>query len=179
MRVGMFPLLISGLLATPGLAAAQTLARTQGEPAPPASGFAAAVTLVGDDILVSRTGAELRLATYPQPGGVYVFRRDESGDWSVAEVLSPLGGTGETGDQFGASIAGSGDRLVIGAPGTNEANGVAYVFERGERSGDTWVQSAMVSTDGAPRAGLGSAVAVVGDVAFVGAPGGLGDLPRF
>ena len=69
------PLLVPGFLAVPDAAAAQTLAPTAERPALPASGFAAAVTLVGEDILVSRTGAELRLATYPQPGAVYVFRR--------------------------------------------------------------------------------------------------------
>ena len=181
MRAGIFPLLIPVLMATPGAARAQTLPSSSAAEAAvvPASGFAASIALVGEDILVSRTGAELRLATYPQAGGVYVFRRDESGDWSVAEIIRPLMDTGEVGDQFGASISGSGDRLVIGAPGTTDANGVAYVFESGERSGGTWIQRAMISGDGAPRAGLGSAVALVGDVAFVGAPGGLGELPRF
>ncbi|MYH08606.1 MAG: hypothetical protein F4143_00255, partial [Gemmatimonadales bacterium] len=138
MRAGMFALLIPVLMATPGAAPAQTLPSSAAETAVvPASGFAASIALVGEDILVSRTGAELRLATYPQAGGVYVFRRDESGDWSVVEIIRPLMDTGEVGDQFGASISGSGDRLVIGAPGTNDANGGAYVFERG---GDTWVQ---------------------------------------
>lgn len=71
MRVGMFPLLIPVLLATPGAAPAQTLPSSAAAEAAvvPASGFAASIALVGEDILVSRTGAELRLATYPQAGG--------------------------------------------------------------------------------------------------------------
>ena len=178
MRVGMFPLLIPVLLTTPGAAPAQTLPSEAAAEAAvlPASGFAASITLVGEDVLVSRTGAELRLATYPQAGGVYVFRRDESGDWSVAEIIRPLMDTGEVGDQFGASISGSGDRLLIGAPGTADMRGAAHIFER---SGDDWIERGRLDPEAEPRAGVGTAVATVADAVFLGAPGGLGELPRF
>lgn len=184
MRNRWLTLLLPGLLAVPAAAPAQTLSRSAAPartPSPsvdvaamPASGFAASITLVGEDVLVSRTGAELRLATYPQAGGVYVFRRDGDASWTVAGALKAA--AGEVGDQFGAAVAWSGDRLVIGAPGAAEMRGAAYVFER---TGEGWIERARLDADVEPRAGVGSAVAVTPDAVFLGAPGGLGALDRF
>ena len=170
MRARLLPFLISGLLATPGLAAAQTL------PAPgfAASGFAASIALMGDDVLVARNGAETRLPTYPEAGAVYVYRRGGDVPWAVAETLRP--GAGAVGDQFGTDVAWAGERLLIGAPGAEERRGRAYLFER---RGGHWAERAALDPAAEPRAGAGSAVAITADAAFLGAPGGLGDLPRF
>ena len=174
MRARLLPFLISGLLATPGLAVAQTLPPAAAPAGLPASGFAASIALVGDDVLVSRNGAEIRLPTYPQAGALYVFRRDGDGAWAVAATLRPA--AGDVGDQFGTDVAWAGERLLVGAPGAMETRGRAYLFERRE---GTWVESATFDPSADPRAGVGSAVAVTADAAFIGAPGGLGDLPRF
>ena len=140
----------------------------------PASGFGASITLVGEDVLVSRTGAELRLPTYPQAGGVYVFRADGDAGWTVAQLLEPA--AGEVGDQFGADVAWAGERLVVGAPGAAGTRGVAYLFER--RNGN-WVERVSFDPEAESRAGAGSSVAIAGDAVFVGAPGGLGGLAVF
>ena len=174
MRHGLSTLVVFALLAVPAASAAQTLGQPSAGPGTPASGFGASITLVGEEILVSRTGAELRLATYPEAGGVYAYRRDEAGGWTVANVLRP--GVSEVGDQFGAGVAWSGDRIVIGAPGAAGMRGTAHIFER---SGDDWVESARFNPDVEPRAGVGSAVAILTAVAFLGAPGGLGNLERW
>ena len=174
MRKRRLPLLICGLFAAPQVASAQTLPPAAGAAALPASGFAASIALVGEDVLVSRTGAELRLATYPEPGGVYVYRRDEAGDWSIANVLRPM--VSEVGDQFGASIAWSGDWLVIGAPGAIGMQGAAHFFQR---YSDSWVERNRFFIAEGQRAGAGSAIAIAGETVFMGAPGGLGDLTRF
>ena len=176
MRAGMLPLLIPVLPATPDAAAAQTLPSAAAAEAAvlPASGFAASITLVGEDVLVSRTGAELRLATYPQAGAVYVYRRAGGASWNVTGVLTAT--TGEVGDQFGAGVASAGDRLVIGAPGTADMRGAAHIFER---SGEGWIERGTLDPEAEPRAGVGTAVATVADAVFLGAPGGLGELPRF
>ncbi len=204
MRVAIFPLLISGLPATPAPAPAQTLPTVDGATGPtpavemtpsmemtpaaemarsmdmtpvggyPASGFAASIALVGEDILVSRNGAEIRLPTYPEAGAVYVFQRGGDAAWTAAETLRPAGR--EVGDQFGTGMAWAGERLVVGAPGAAGTRGRAYLFERREGS---WVERATLDPAAEPRAGAGSAVAVAASAAFLGAPGGLGDLPRF
>ncbi|MHC4091383.1 MAG: hypothetical protein ACYSVY_14105, partial [Planctomycetota bacterium] len=91
--------------------------------------------------------------------------------------------TGE-GDQFGNSVAVSGDTVVVGAPDEdssatgvngNEADnsagdsGAAYVFVR---SGTSWSQEAYLKASNTdPADGFGSSVAISGDTVVVAAPG--------
>ncbi|MDX1393591.1 MAG: choice-of-anchor B family protein [Gemmatimonadota bacterium] len=136
-----------------------------------ASGFAAAVAFAGEDLLVGRTGAEVRMATYPTPGALYVYRADPSGRWGMSGELLPSDRA--VGDLFGASVAVEGDRLLVGAPGADETRGVGYVFERVD---ETWIERARLDAATDENAGAGTAVAIAGDVVFLGAPGGLDDL---
>ncbi|MDB6131952.1 MAG: Integrin alpha beta-propellor repeat protein, partial [Verrucomicrobiales bacterium] len=88
----------------------------------------------------------------------------------------------EVGDNFGQSVAVSGDTVVVGAPGEdsnatgvngNQADdsrytGAAYVFVR---SGATWSQQAYLKASNTGYDdGFGSSVAVSGDTVVVGAP---------
>ncbi len=83
-----------------------------------------------------------------------------------------LSNSGRTDDAFGWAVAGSGNTLVVGAPfdtkaGGDDEAGAAHVFVR---SGDTWSSEATLrASDGAFRDWLGTAVAVSGDTAVVGA----------
>lgn len=103
------------------------------------SGFGRAVAIAGNTIVV---GAPL-LGT----GRVYVFERAEGGTWELVATLTPSDGV--SGDQFGAAVDISGDRVVVGAPehdscddGCDERNrGSAYVFERDLGGPDAWGQS--------------------------------------
>jgi FG-GAP repeat len=76
-------------------------------------------------------------------------------------------------DEFGFSVALSGNVLVAGAPGTtfnaHSGQGVAYVFLNQQGN---WIQAAeLVASDGAASDGFGSAVAVAADgTVVVGAP---------
>ena len=76
-----------------------------------------------------------------------------------------------TGKVFGASIAASGQRALIGAYGdaTNGANsGAAYIFRRDMA---TWVQEAkLLPADGGAGDHFAVGLALSGDVAVVGAP---------
>ncbi len=75
--------------------------------------------------------------------------------------------SGAAGDQLGYAAALSGDAAVVGAPGSNGQRGLAYVIAR---SGGTWSQGGkLAAADGAPGDQLGSAVAISGDTAIVGA----------
>lgn len=89
---------------------------------------------------------------------VYVYRRDATGTWSAAGVLTSPG----TGSEFGASIAADGERILIGAPGIDRA----YVFE--DDGDDDWPVVAELA--GGDDSGFGTSVALVGDTAFIGAP---------
>ncbi len=77
---------------------------------------------------------------------------------------------GANGDWFGASVAVSGDVVVVGAPEHNSHHGAAYVFRW---NGNAWVMEYKIfnpSGDNPYR--LGIAVAVQGDKIAVGEPNG-------
>lgn len=76
---------------------------------------------------------------------------------------------GAANDQFGDSVAISGDTVVVGAHLNDFSNqGSAYVFVR---SGGAWSQQQkLTASDGAHGDHFGSSVAINGDTAVVGAP---------
>src|SRR5204863_50002 len=120
-------------------------------------------------------------------GAAYVVVRN-AGVWSQQAYLKTSNTSvtrqGPLGDQFGRSVAISGDTVVVGAWGEDNAAtgvnsavtdctaaqaGAAYVFVR---SGAAWSQQAYLkasNTDAADNFGL--SVAVSGDTAVVGALG--------
>lgn len=79
-------------------------------------------------------------------------------------------GDGVAGDQFGGSVAMSGNTLVIGANANGGAvagPGFASVFVR---NGSSWtLQQKLTANDGAAEDAFGSAVAIAGDTIVVGA----------
>lgn len=113
-------------------------------------------------------------------GAAYVFVRDANGDWSQQAYLK-ASNTGAD-DEFGYSVAASGDTLVVGARaeassatgvdgnGADDSagsSGAAYVFFR---SGGVWSQQAYLkaSNTGADDQ-FGYSVAASGDTVVVGA----------
>jgi hypothetical protein len=102
-------------------------------------------------------------------GSAYIFVHDGT-NWTKQALLLP--GDGETNDQFGWSVALSGDTALIGANGEDElasGAGAAYVFVR---SGTSWSQQVkLMAGDGAAGDYFGSSVAVDTDTALVGATG--------
>jgi hypothetical protein len=111
-------------------------------------------------------------------GAAYVFVRSGTA-WSQQAYLK-AGNTG-AGDNFGTSVAVSGDTLVVGAPyedsGTTGVNstpdeiapysGAAYVFVR---NGKTWSQQAYLKASNTGEDDVfGTSVAVSGDTVVVGA----------
>jgi len=109
-------------------------------------------------------------------GAVYVFRRDDNGNWSQDAYLK-ASNTGED-DAFGASLALSSDgaRLAVGAYGeASSASGIGgdqsddsaantgaiYVFDRGA---DDWSQHSYLKASNAEQLDLfGQSVALSGD----------------
>lgn len=101
-------------------------------------------------------------------GVAYVFER-QGGMWH--ETAKLLASDGEFLDNFGFSVAVSGDVIVIGARweatlGVNA--GAAYVFER---DGTDWLETAkLLASDGAADDYFGQSVATDGDTILVAAP---------
>jgi hypothetical protein len=98
------------------------------------------------------------------PGAAYVFVRDGT-TWSQQAKLTA--DDGAAGDNFGFSVAISGDTVVVGAVRDDADAGAAYVFQR---DGTTWSQQdKLTAGDAAGFDRLGWSVAVSGDTAVAGA----------
>lgn len=145
-------LAVAALLIFPGVA------RAAGSP-----WFGLSVGLSGNTAVVgspyARNGA----------GAVYVYVRSGT-TWSRQAKLSDPGPIGY--DEFGISVALSGDTLLVGARTKTVAGqggaGAAYVYVR---SGTSWTrQATLKASDAAPNADFGFSVALSGDTALVGAP---------
>jgi len=95
-------------------------------------------------------------------GMVFMYEKDADGAWMETGSLT-AGSTTDEADGFGRALAAEGDILVVGAPVEN----AAYVFERGEDG--SWSKTGRLTGFGE---GLGSAVAVSGEMIVVAAVGG-------
>ncbi len=152
--------------------------------------FGNAVAISGDTMIVgapfedsSATGidpASNEAAT--NSGAAYVYVRGENGGWTQQAYLK-ASNTG-AGDQFGFSVAISGDTIVVGAyaeasksTGPDSAQndntatnaGAAYVFVR---EGSTWTQEAYLKASNTEAGDLfGYSVAIDGETIVVGASG--------
>jgi hypothetical protein len=103
-----------------------------------------------------------------EAGAVYLFE-ESGGTWSFSQKLTASDAA--TGDRFGASLAMSGDRLIVGAylaDAPSAESGAAYIFERD--IGGVWNETAkLAAADGAADDRFGWAVDIEGDRAIVGA----------
>lgn len=132
------------------------------------SSFATAVAIDGETAAV---GAFLHHPTdaAPQIGAVYLFSNDGTG-WRQTQKLIPE--DGRAGDQFGFSLAMSGDTLLVGARNatSNRAipqQGSVYVYER---HGGVWTQTQRLHDADSPALmQFGASMALEGDTAVVGA----------
>lgn len=109
-------------------------------------------------------------------GAVYVFERSMDGQWDETAILMPktLRPDIRNGLRFGFALDVDGSRALIGADpiqgdGQNPP-GLAYVFDRSDAEG--WSQAAVLNAPkGENENKFGTAVALHGDLAVVGAPG--------
>jgi hypothetical protein len=95
------------------------------------------------------------------PGAAYIFDQN-FGFWSERQEISPLDSS--AGDAFGASVAISGDTIVVGAP-NRTGGGRAYVFFF---NGSTWSQQAELLDTGGAGQHFGASVAISGNTILIG-----------
>ncbi|MDZ7756536.1 choice-of-anchor B family protein [Rhodohalobacter sp.] len=151
----LLPLLILAYTTAP--LQAQTTADGESEAM---QGFARSVEILDGKVLIGEP------ANYHQPGIVYEFSKNGSA-WEQSAMLSAS--DGEIGNSFGASFSADGNMMLIGAPGTNDNRGAAYMFEM--NSNGEWTETAQLSLADTAQTGFGNSVLVNGDHAFVSAPG--------
>lgn len=128
--------------------------------------FGRSVAIDGDTAVI---GAWFDDARGFRAGSAYVFSFDGAA-WIQIQKIA--GRDTDDLDLFGASVAISGDTIVVGATGAGDeatpGSGVAYVFVR---SGSVWIQEQrLVASDATSGVAFGVSVAISGDTVAVGAP---------
>lgn len=129
----------------------------------------------GRGIAMSGARALIGAATYvfdSGPGSAYVFERSAAGTWN--EVAKLTASDGDVFDLFGANLALSGDRALIGASFDYDLGpfaGSAYVFERQDDS--SWAEVAkLTARDARAYDQFGTSVQLQGRRAVIGARAG-------
>jgi hypothetical protein len=103
-----------------------------------------------------------------ETGSVYVFQEDVRGTWQQQAKLDAA--DKKPGDRFGCQIAIDGNRIVVGANGSNDNSGAAYLFER-DGSGNWSELIKLTPPVGRVNCFFGRAVALWNRTVVVGAPG--------
>jgi hypothetical protein len=126
-------------------------------------GLGSSVAIAGDTAVI---GAWRDKDNGGSSGSAYVFRYDGS-EWVEEDKL--LASDGASGDEFGGSVAVSGDVAVIGAEYNGSSSGAAYVFRY---TGSAWVEERkLLASDGVKTDRFACSVAISGDAAVIGARG--------
>jgi FG-GAP repeat/HYR domain len=129
--------------------------------------FGVSVAISGETVVVGAGSDDG--AAGPGQGSAYVFVRS-GGVWSQQQKLLASDAAG--GDNFGDSVAISGETVVVGAGNDSGSagffHGSVYVFVR---SGGVWSQQQkLLASDAAADARFGFSVAISGETVVVGAP---------
>lgn len=117
-------------------------------------------------------------------GAAYMFKNISGFGWIYIKTIRP--GNSQGGDQFGISVAISGDLVIVGAQEEDGGSGdpltgagTAYIFQRDLGGADGWGEvEQLVASDAGAGDYFGHSVAISGNRAVVGAvweDGGPGD----
>ncbi|MCP3915521.1 MAG: hypothetical protein GY711_08205 [bacterium] len=130
----------------------------------PVAGLGTCVALAPGLIVAGAPG------TPADGGATYVFR-DVAGTWLDEATLSAS--DAGAGDRFGASLATDGARVLIGAPGDDDAGldaGSAYSFTDG--GAGLWLEAQkLLAGDGSAGDAFGTDIALLENQVLLGAPG--------
>lgn len=134
--------------------------------------FGNAVAISGDYAIVGAYSEEGSSNNIGECGAAYIFERT-GGVWGEKQLLR-ASNVGEF-DQFGWSVAISGNYAIVGAnnvgssnSNTNVNNGGAYIFER---TGGVWSEKAILQASNAGGGhAFGQTVGISGNYAIVGSP---------
>ena len=126
--------------------------------------FGISVAISGDTMVVGAFGDD------SDRGLAYVFEKP-SGGWANATEIAKLSASGgASSDEFGWSVAISGDTIVVGAWSDDSLKGSAYVFEKPSGGWVNATETAKLSaSDGVGGDNFGSSVTISGDTVVVGA----------
>jgi hypothetical protein len=141
----------------------------------PGDGFGWSVAISGDTVAVGAYSDDDDDKGYDS-GSAYIYTRNVAGSltagWTQRAKL--LASDGAARDNFGWSVAISGDTVAVGAYGDDDkgsSSGSAYIYTRNVASSLTagWTQRAkLLASDGAAGGYFGRSVAISGDTVAVG-----------
>ena len=130
--------------------------------------FGHAIAFSGSRAVVGAPGDPV--AAQPGRGSAYVFELTPAANFELGRLIASEGAAS---DSLGAAVALDAGGVLVGAPGADGGEGAGYVFVE---NGATFAQQARLSSaDGGGAEFAGSAVAIAGDRAWLGAA--LDDLP--
>jgi hypothetical protein len=141
------------------------------------SGDRIVVGAIGEDSGASVVNGDAQREDASGSGAAYAFLRERE-LWSQDAYFKASGCT--AGDSFGYSVAIAGDSVVVGAPGSSQGDGAAYVFAN---DGGIWFEQGALSipsrpiadagaaTSSGPGEAFGASVRIVNDTILIGAYG--------
>lgn len=162
-----------------GAAALLTAATGPAPAAPPGAGsqaaFGRALAIAGDYAFVGEPGGFSRPGNPPAEGAVWIFRRGATATWRHAATLALPADAPSAG--FGTALAAEGNLLLVGhvvaggfgpnaAPG---APGMVHAYVRG--ADGNYASAGTLPAPDVAGSQFGAALAIAGDMAYVGAPG--------
>ncbi|MCK4660217.1 MAG: FG-GAP repeat protein, partial [Phycisphaerae bacterium] len=135
--------------------------------------FGYSVAISGDTIVV---GAMYNDDNGNKSGSAYIFEEPVGGWVNMTETAKLMPHDGAAEDEFGFSVAISGDTAVIGAPNDRNTHGSAYVFEKPAGGWADWLEwmpeTAKLRAWGSTSEDyFGKSVSISGDIIVVGAYG--------
>jgi hypothetical protein len=150
----------------------QWLAQKQLVPHDSAANDEFGLTASADGETVAVGAPNAQMGSVFQQGAVYLFERNRGGADQWGEMVKLTDNSVGFEGHFGASVALSGDLLVVGAT-MPPHGGKAMIFERNRGGPDAWGNVATIldsdTSDGGLNEAFGSAVAIDGDLLLIGA----------
>jgi hypothetical protein len=129
--------------------------------------FGFSLSADGKTIVIGAPNAEANEA-----GAAYVFVEPANGWSTMTETAKLTASDGAFDDNFGLSVAMSGNTILVSAPNNNSGQGAVYVFVEPTGGWTTTTETAkLTASDGEPGDLFGHSVTVSGNVVAVGAYG--------
>jgi hypothetical protein len=125
----------------------------------------------GWEVDISDDGGRIVVAAVGKPGGltgkIYVFDKDEFGEWQETAIFGSPDSVEGDGFGWGLSLDPLGNRLLVGAALRDDNTGKAYIYDR--QPDGSWAESAiLVASDPNLEDHFGIAVSIYGDTVVVG-----------
>jgi hypothetical protein len=125
--------------------------------------FGTAVAISGNQVVVGSYGDD---NVGSSSGSAYVYANTSGNTWTQQRKITASDAA--SGDDFGSSVAISGNLIVIGAYDDDSTAGAAYIYAN--TGGNTWVeQSKIVASDRGNGDRFGYSISISGNLIIVGA----------